>query len=134
MDVGQALLHDPEQRRLDHLGQPAGALRLGQGEIDADAAAVGEPLRVPAHGRPQVPLLEGGRVQEVRQGPHLAAALLRQLDAVAQLLARHGAQATRRLADHAEVHAEGRQALRRAVVQLAGDAAALDVLRLQEQP
>src|SRR5439155_4713547 len=95
VDVGQALLDDAEQRRLDLLRQPAGALRLRQGEIDADAAAVGEPLRVPAHGRPQVPFLEGGWMQQVRQGPHLAAALLRQLDAVDELLARRRAEATR---------------------------------------
>ena len=75
MDVREALLHDAEEGRLDRLRQSSDLTEIHD---HTNAATLREALRVPAHCRHQPHLIEQGRVQQIRERPHLSSALLGQ--------------------------------------------------------
>src|SRR5258708_2243763 len=130
--IGQPFLHDAEKRRLD-LGQQAPLGQLGRDlKGHRDAAALREPLNVPAEGRWQPRLIEHRWVQQVREGTDLALALLDQLVALLERARGRNGDVRDQAQRPADVERDGGQVLRGGIVQVARDPSPLAVLRSEQ--
>ena len=80
MDVGQALLHDPEDGGFSFPGQPAHGLVVGKANFNL--AAFGEAIHIPGESGSQPGLVQQRRMQQVRHGAQLAGEFIDEENAI----------------------------------------------------
>src|ERR1700722_12245992 len=130
MNVRQALLYHPEGRQFQVSRQPSQVLR--QLERNLDVAALAEPVNVPAKGGLQADFLEQWRMQQVGQRSQLRRNLSDDRRVVLESLGQVGTPLLRFRFKRRQIHAQERQTLSRAVVQIPGDPAPFFVLHPQQ--
>src|SRR6266571_5656647 len=126
-EVGQALLDDPEDCRLQVRRQARGTEPDPQ--ADPDAAFLLQAAAVPAQGADKADLVEDRRMEEVRQAPEFVHAVLEQPLAFRQA-GRQGRAAP--AGERLQAELQAGELLGGRVVQLARDPAALFLLRLEQ--
>ena len=130
LNVGEAFLDDAEQGGFDRLGQ-AGELRA-ELEASVDAAAFAEPLEVFVERGDETEIIEKRRVEKIGKSADFARHLLGEGTGFFERASSGLIVRMDGLACLSETEIDGQDGLRKAVVELATDAAALFVLELEE--
>ena len=126
MHVAQALLQNAEECDFDVFRH---ACELGrQRKVNPDAAAADEPIYVPLHGGAQADFVQQGRVQQIRESTKVGGYFFRQVGATVESGLGLGRELGGVLLQQCDVEGETSYFLSRAVVEVAGNAAALFVL------
>ena len=126
--VGQALLHNAEQRKLKVGGQPAEFRRYL--EIDLQTAPFLQALHVPIDRLRQSRLIQQWRVQQVRRCANFRTQLCQKILGVGEHLG-SARLLPSRTGESRECHAQGGYHLSSAVVQFTGNATSLFILTFQ---
>ena len=131
VDIGERFLDEAEENEFDLARETSEV--VGNFDIDRKAGAFREASGIPIDGRAQATLVEQWRVEEVRGGADLALELMHGLADVFDISSEF--RRTRRLLPELiHFHTEDRERLSSAVVELAGDVAALFVSSAHDLP
>ena len=129
MDVREAFLHNAEQRRLYLLRKPSDLSRHVQ--LDCNAASLCKPVCVPTQRGVQTPLVEQGRMQQVRKVTDFGRKIVLPGRQCQQGISGHPHPA-QRISQQAQVDGYRSQIMSRTVMQLSGNSPAFLVLRLEQ--
>ena len=130
LDVGEAFLNYAEKGDFDGLGE---AREIGVGEeLRLDAAALTEAVNIFPEGRDEAEIVEQRRMKEIGERADFAGHLLREGAGFFEGTRGGFFLRGQRLANLGEAEIDGENGLRKAVVKLAAEAAALFILKLQK--
>lgn len=129
--IGQAFLRDPEESSLNLLGA---ALRfVGTLELNLDAASFRKAPQIIAESSSEAKLLQGRWMEEVGEGAQITRCFGKNGEAIGDQIPGGPVTPFRFVFEPAEIDRDHREVLQGRVVQLAGNATALFILRFQDQ-
>src|SRR5271157_199196 len=130
LDIGKAFLNDAEEGDFDELWHAAE--KLGKDELSFDAAAFAEAMNVFLESGDEAEFIEQGRMKEIGEGAYFAGHLLEQGASFFEGALGGFAEGRGGMANLGETQIDGKNGLRKAIVELAANAAALLVLEIKE--